>query len=408
VAVAIPLAFTVSAMAAGWTDRSEYDLVLSIRSEASPQKRLALLDEWKAKYPATDLRQARNELYFAAYQSLGDSPRMLETAQAILAAQPDNLVGLYWCTLLVTQAKEPSPALLSTSEKAARQLLAGLNAAFSPEKKPPSIADDEWQKQKNAVELLAHRALGWIQWQRGEYAGAEPEFTQSLRLDPRDAEISAWFAIVLALEKQPEKQIPALWHLARAASLRDTGALPAAQRRQMDAALERLYISYHGETEGLDQLRSRSVESPFPPAGFNIESAASMAARRQEEELKRTDPERAAWLGIRKQLDADGGQDYFSSTLQKSPLPKLKGVLLRFSPAGKPQELVLSMTDAASADVTLKLTSPFPNEAEPGIALKFEGAAESFSRNPFQLTVSADPEKIEGWPEPPAPASKRK
>lgn len=407
-AVAIPLVFAASAVAAGWTDRSEYDLVLSIRAEALPQKRLALLDEWKAKYPATELRQARNELYFAAYQSLGDTPRMLEAAQAMLVAQANNLVGLYWCTLLITQAKEPSPDLLSTSEKAARQLLAGLNAAFSPEKKPSSITNDEWQKQRSAVELLAHRALGWIQWQRRDYAGAEPEFIQGLRLDPNDAEISGWFGIVLALEKQPEKQVQALWHMARAASLRDAGALPAAQRRQMDAALERLYTSYHGETGGLDQLRAQAAESPFPPKDFTIESAASIAARRQQEELLRSNPELAAWMRIQKQLDIDGGEANWSD-LQKAPLPKLKGVLLRFSPPKKPQELVLSMTKDASEDLTVKLSSPFPNEAEPGITLEFEGAtAESFLRAPFRLTVTADPDKIEGWPEPPAPARKRK
>ena len=34
-------------LAAGeWKDRSEYDLVLRIRAEASPQMRIALLDEW--------------------------------------------------------------------------------------------------------------------------------------------------------------------------------------------------------------------------------------------------------------------------------------------------------------------------------------------------------------------------
>jgi hypothetical protein len=407
-AIAVSLAYAVYAVAAGWTDRGEYDLVLSIRAEASPQKRLTLLDDWKAKYPATELRQARNELYFAAYQSLGDSPRMLGTAQAMLADQPNNLVGLYWCTLLVAQANQPSAALLNTGEKAAGQLLAGLNTAFSAEKKPQAVTAEEWQKQRNAVELLAHRTLGWIKWQRGDYAGAEPELTQGLRLAPNDAEIAAWLGIVMALEKQPEKQPAALWHMARAASLRDAGALPPAQRRQMDAALERLYVSYHGETGGLDQLRSKAAESPFPPADFQIESAASVAARRREEEINRANPELAAWLRIQKRLDADGAETFWSD-LQKVPLPKLKGVLLHFSPPGKPQELALSMNGNASQDLILKLSSPLPNEAEPGITLEIEGAAaESYMRDPFRLTVTADPDKVGGWPEPPQPPARRR
>src|SRR5260370_24096087 len=65
---------------AKWTDRDEYDLVLNIRAEAAPQKRLALLDQWKAKYPKTELQQVRQELYLTAWQSLGDSPAMRAVA----------------------------------------------------------------------------------------------------------------------------------------------------------------------------------------------------------------------------------------------------------------------------------------------------------------------------------------
>ena len=59
-ALAVP---ALGAPAAKWTDRNEYDLVLNIRAEAAPQKRLALLDQWKAKYPKTELQQVRQELY---------------------------------------------------------------------------------------------------------------------------------------------------------------------------------------------------------------------------------------------------------------------------------------------------------------------------------------------------------
>ena len=107
-------AFTIPAFGAPakWTDRDEYDLVLNIRAEAAPQKRLALLDQWKAKYPKTELQQVRQELYLAAWQSLGDSQHMLAVAREMIAGGADTLVGLYWCTLLVPEAKEVTPDLL--------------------------------------------------------------------------------------------------------------------------------------------------------------------------------------------------------------------------------------------------------------------------------------------------------
>jgi len=401
------LTLAAAALAASWTDRREYDLVLKIRAEASPRKRVALLDEWKEKYPKTELRQVRNELYLAAYESMGNTSEALRVAREVLADHPDNLVGLYWCTLLAPETREPPPELFTAADQAARRLLAGLDGYFSAENKPASMADDRWQKQKHEVELLAHRALAWIQWQRGDYAAAEDELTRCLRQDPKDAEISAWFGIVLTLEKQPEKQSAAFWHMARAASVRDEGALPDTQQREMNATLERLYAAYHGDGEGLDQLRALAAEGVFPPAGFKIESKAEIDARRAEEELRRTNPELAAWLQIRKRLEAPDGEAYFAASLHNTALPRLKGSLIRFSPDKKPDELVLGMSDPAAEEVILKLSAPMPNVAETGTQLSFEGTADSFSRSPFSLTVTIDPEKIGGWPAPP-PAAKRK
>jgi hypothetical protein len=45
---ALAAALAAPAAAAGWTDRGEYDLVMGIRSEASAQKRVELLDRWQA------------------------------------------------------------------------------------------------------------------------------------------------------------------------------------------------------------------------------------------------------------------------------------------------------------------------------------------------------------------------
>jgi hypothetical protein len=376
------------ALAAGkWTDRNEYDLVLTIRAEAAPRKRLALLDQWKAKYPKTELQEVRQELYLSAWQSLGDSPRMLAVAREMISGSADNLVGLYWYTLLVPEAKEVTPDLLAAGEKAARQLLAGLD------KLPVS-----GQKRRAEVEFLAYRALGWIQWQRADYPAAEAEFSKCLQQDPNRAEISAWMGTVMVLDKQPGNQVPALWHLARAASYRDTGALPDGQRRQLTPVLERLYTTWHGESAGLDQLRIAAAAAPFPPAGFDIESASAAALRKQDEELTRTNPQLASWIRIRRHLEAPDGDAYFA-TLRNTPLPmRLKGTLIRATPAGKPNELALGVGDATAEEVILKVDPAFPSSAEPGAVLEFEGTVEAYTKAPFTLTVLASPDKIEGWP----------
>ena len=105
-----------------------------------------------------------------------------------------------------------------------------------------------------------------------------------------------------------------------------------------------------------------------------------------------------ARLGRVKQ-EAPDGEAYFAASLHNTALPmRLKGTLLRATPAGKPAELVLGVGDAAAEEVVLKLDAPFPHGAEIGTVLEFEGTFESFTKAPFTLTILCSQEKIEGWP----------
>ena len=131
---------------------------------------------------------------------------------------------------------------------------------------------------------------------------------------------------------------------------------------------------------------------------------AAAALRKQDEELSRTNPQLLAWVRMRQKLEAPDGDKYFAETLHNSPLPKLKGVLIKADPPGKPNELTIGVIDPAQAEIVLKLTIEFPNDAAAGTVLEFEGAVDSFVKSPFALTVVSDPSKISGWPAAP-PAS---
>lgn len=126
--------------------------------------------------------------------------------------------------------------------------------------------------------------------------------------------------------------------------------LPEEQRRQASTMLEHVYASYHGGLDGLDDLRKASASSIFPAAGFAIDSATTVAARRAEAELSLTNPELAAWLAIRQQLQAA---------------------------------------------VTLKLTSALPRYTGLESKILFRGTAESFNADPFNLLITADPSDIQ-------------
>ena len=92
-----------------WKDRAEYDLYESITKEATPAKRLELLNQWNEKYPATEFKLERQLLYLDTYQKLGQAPKILESAKNIIAIDPQNLTALYWMAYLTSSMNDTSP-----------------------------------------------------------------------------------------------------------------------------------------------------------------------------------------------------------------------------------------------------------------------------------------------------------
>jgi hypothetical protein len=398
--------FCAPLLAAGWADRGEYDMALAIRSEASAQKRIELLDRWQAKYPQSAFRQQRRELYLANYASMGDGARMLKTAREMLDEQANNPVGIYWCTLLIPEVRNAPPDVLDIGEKSARQLLAGLDTYFAATAKPAGASETDWNKRRTSAELLAHRTLGWVAWQRGDLDEASKEFRSYLDQSPTAGEITAWLGIVSAMQKEPEKRVTALWYLQRAAALRGERALASDQARMLSGLADDVYTAYHGDKDGLEELKSAVAASALPPPDFHIETAAAVAARKADEELTRTNPELAAWIHLRRQLESADGAKVLAD-LQGKPLPKLKGTVIRVQPENSPSEVVLGMSQPLTEEVVLRINQPFPNAAPAGAELEFEGAVESFAKEPFTLTIAVDRDKIAGWPEAPPPPSRK-
>jgi hypothetical protein len=377
-----------------WTDRAEYDLALAVRAESAPEKRAFLIGQWKEKYPASQLRQMRSELELATYEAARNWPRVLSVAKEMLKNDAGSFVGAYWVSLLGTRSDDASPEALADTERAAKTLLTTADAFFRSTQAGTAVADRE--KQRLETDILAHKTLGWVAWQRGSYDAAEREFRLCLEKDPQQVEVSAWLGTVLGLQKPPEKQLQAIWQLARAANIDGEGGLPPGARREVRSLLERVYGSYHGSIEGIEQVGAAAKTSPVPPPDFSIETAEQAANRKEDEELARTNPQLGAWVQIRRKLAGSEGASYFE-TLRSTPL-QFKGFVVSCTPANRPAEIAVGMRDASTTEVILKVDPAFANAAEPGTSIEFEATPESFTPEPFVMTMTTRRDKVTGWP----------
>jgi tetratricopeptide (TPR) repeat protein len=391
-----------------YKDQQEYTLYDSVTKEADPNKKLALLNTWKEKYPDSDFKMARTMLFLDTYQKLGQYAKMIDIAKEVLALDPKELHALYWITLLTPQLNLNSQDGLDTGEKAANGLLAA--------EAPAGTKPEDWEKAKKTTDAIAYKTLGWVAWQRKAYDVAEKNLALSLKMEPASGEVDYWLGTVIYLQKKPERLSEAMFYFARAAAYDGPGAMTPQQRKQADDFLSKVYSQLHGDTTGLAELKAMAKTSAAPPADFKIKTAAEIAAEK-DEELKKNNPQLALWLSVKGQLLSPDGQAYFdgpTNPMKGALLPggangvtKFKGWLLSANPTVKSKELLVSMEGKDQpADVTLKLVGedgkalPLTGKPEVGTEIEFEGVADAFSKDPtFMVTFDVEKSKITGLKE---------
>ena len=382
-----------------WKDRGEYDLYESITKEQDLNKRLALINTWKQKYPASDYSLDRLQILMTSYQGLNQPDKVLETGSEVLQTDAKNFQALYLMTLNVQRLGKPTPDQLAGGEQAGNGLLGILDTFFASDKKPATTSEADWKKARTDTEVLAQTELGWVGMMKKDNENAEKHFGKSLEVNPKNAQVSYWLGTVILGQKKPERQSEALFHFARAASLDPApaeGGLTAEGRKTVDTYFMNAYNRFHGKDDaGLAELRVVAKASPMPPAGFKIKDVNEIAAE-NEAAFAKSNPELAMWRNIKNELTGANADQYWSQ-VKGSELPKFKGKVISMKPAVKPKELVVSVADGTTPDATLKFEEALPGKVDPGLEIEFKGVAQEFAKEPYMLTFDVDKDNLVGW-----------
>jgi hypothetical protein len=415
--VTVPSAKAHGQAAAGqknWKDRDEYDAFQKVTQTTDMKARLEALKAWEDKYPTSDFVDMRNQYYLDTYNNLSKTdPAMrqalLNKAQDALKNDPKNANTLYMICLWgpIVGGANPSPDLVSQVESAAHAFISGADEAFSADKKPANLSDDQWKTAKAARIAKAHQALAWAASTKKDYPTAENEYTESLTVYPDDAPTSSLFGRMLYEEgaKDPKKIPESLFEYARAGQYSGPGpTLPAAGKQSALDFFNKLYKSYHGGDDGKDQVLSAAKSSALPPAGFAIVSANDLAQKDADAVNNRikADPGFGLWFSLKQQLTGDNGPTYFTANVKDAELPggangvkTFSGTILTVEPADKPTRVTVGIEDPTKADATLLFTTAVPTAAltkiKVGEKVDFSGVAESFTKDPYMLTFK-DPD----------------
>lgn len=370
-----------------YKDRGEYDVLSKVYAEADPAKKLALLDQWSEKYPETDYHVERTQFYLDSYQKTNQNEKAVETAKELLGKMPGNFTANYAITLLSPYLGKSDAGTLDTAAKSAQDLLAGMDKQFAA--KPDNVPQEAWDNARKQAEALAHKTTGWAAMQKKDNFTAEKSFTQSLKIDPTQAQVSYWLGDVVLKQKDVGKNDLAMFAFTRAAVYDGPNAMPAEGRAQIEDYVKNLLEGYAGET-GLNEywprLEAMAKTSAFPTEDLNFKSKAELAFD-AEQKARADDPLLYKYIDLKTALTGANGDSIWGD-LQGKLTPKMNLYVVSASPPERPATINLTSKPGSPVEVVLNLENRRRTGVRSGSKLTIDGVAASLTKAPFKLVLN--------------------
>jgi len=360
-------------------DPAEYNAYVGAVQQTDPAAKISGLEAFLVQYPNSVMKEDALELLMGAYQQTNNQAKVIDTANRLLAVNPDSVRAL-----VLLAYNERAEQKWADAKQSAEHALQALPKMARGE----GMSDADFAKQKAQLVPLLNNIAGFSALQLKDYTSAQEHLRAAVEADPKDANAEIVYPLALAyLTPNPPDYVNGLFFVARAANLI---ADPAAKDQVKKFGKSR-YVKYHGSEDGWDQLVALTATTPVPPAGFTITQYVPPTPAQQAADLvKSKSPKEmsfAEWeLVLSKGAPADA--DKVWTALKGVPL-QMEGQVIKASPtelqiAGSSDDI-----DQKRADIILTMTGTIPPRLMPkeDSTLDFEGTPVSYTADPFVMTM---------------------
>jgi tetratricopeptide (TPR) repeat protein len=373
-------------------DPAEYNAYMAAIQQQDNAAKISGLEAFLVQYPNSVVKLDALEALMGAYQTTGNSAKVVETANRVLAASPDNVRAL---------------VVLAYSERAAQQWAQakqhaehGLEA-LPKMQKPEGVSDADFEKQKQQVSALLNSVAGFSSLQLKNYEDAQKYLRAAVKEDPNN--LQDVYPLALSYLTSPQQDyVNGIFFIARAADL----ATGAGQTQIMSYG-KSVYTKYHGSEEGWTDVLNTAKTNPEPPADFTVAKYVPPTPAQQCTELVKTKaPKEMSFAEWELCLSAGTPEDADKvwSAIKGISL-QMEGQVIKASPtelqiAGSEDDIEKNV-----ADITVKMPAAIPARLMPkeGGTLDFEGTPVSYTANPFMMTMEKGALLEKAAPKKPAP-----
>jgi tetratricopeptide (TPR) repeat protein len=359
-------------------DPAEYNAYVGAVQQSDPAAKISGLEAFLSQYPNSVMKEDALELLMGTYQQSNNQAKVIDTANRLLAANPDNARAL----VLLAYNERATQKWADAKQHAERGLQAVTKMA-----KPDGVSDADFTKQKAQLSGLLNSVSGFSSLQLKDYASAQKYLRPAVEADPNNVE-NVYPLALSYLTATPPDDVNGLFFIARAANL---VADPAGKASIIKFGHSR-YVKYHGSEQGWDDLLAQTKTTPVPAAGFTIAQYVPPTPAQQAADLVKTKkPEEmsfAEWelvLSVGTQDD----QDKVWSTLKGKNLQMAEVQVISASPTKLELAASVDDIDQKRADIELSFPGPIPARSLPkvGDKINFEGTPVSYTPSPFVMVM---------------------
>jgi len=339
-------------------DITEYNAYQMANAQSDPKAKAAALESFLQTYPQTVVKKAVLDQLVTTYAGLAAqggadaTAKELTAAMSLIQLDPSNLKAFYFAVQIKKGQGTRNTDAAALDEAAA---LAGKALAVS---KPAATSDDDWKKLTGATYPLFHSAIAVDDAiSKKDFKAAVDEYHTELSLYTPD-QTKAGPGLVDTLQiahayTQPGAKdlVQASWFFARAWDY-----APADYKTKIAPDLEYWYKTYHGNLDGLADVKTLAAANVFPPADFTIKPAPTPAERIHDMLAHTTDLKTLA-LSDKETILAYGSKDDADRlwALMKDQQTPVPGIVID-APA---TAIKVAITQAAkTTDFSVTLKSP--------------------------------------------------
>jgi hypothetical protein len=366
-------------------DPAEYNAYVSAVQQTDATAKISGVEAFLAQYPNSVMKEDALELLMGAYQQTNNQAKMVETAQRLLQANPNNLRALALLSYIKRAQAEANQDPQKNMAEGAQYADQGLQA-LQTAPKPDGMSDADFTKMKTQMSAIFNGVSGMAALQAKNYPQAQQRLRGAVEADPND--LRNVYPLALAdLTGTPPNQVDGLFFIARAANL----AAGSPGQAQITSYGKNQYTKYHGSDEGWTDLLTLAKTNPLPPAGFTVKQYVPPTPAQQAADLvKSKSPKEmsfAEWelvLSAGSQPDADK----VWTAIKGVPL-QMEGTVMKASSTELQIAASQDDIDQKRADIVITMTGPIPAKLMPqvGSTLDFEGTPASYTPNPFVMTM---------------------